>query len=188
MKLGTILTSGLSWLIAACRILREWLFFGMFYLALIYALEPKLCSKETTCMAGSLRKNRNRTDTTKRQKIGSRFDGVVQDSCGHLEYAAMEASSSFISETGTKWLLDYRKVAKALHDMLFRLQSLVDHDSALLEKLQVAGLVSAGKSYFYHTHIGHFEIFHAVRIKFSFKIREGFLKLGTLSEQQLLSC
>ncbi|RPA90952.1 hypothetical protein L873DRAFT_1820248 [Choiromyces venosus 120613-1] len=56
----------------------------------------------------------------------------------------MEASRTFSSEKQTKWLKDYQKVAKALHDMLFRLQSAVKQEPSLLEKIQVAGLVSAG--------------------------------------------
>lgn len=57
----------------------------------------------------------------------------------------MEASKSFSSETCNKWLHDYQRVGKALHDMLSRLQWLVNHEEVILKKLQLVGLVSAGK-------------------------------------------
>ncbi|KAI5846631.1 hypothetical protein DFP73DRAFT_395187 [Morchella snyderi] len=100
--------------------------------------------RELPILAGARRKNRRRDDTAKRQKIGARFDGLVQDGGGKYEYAAMEGSRAFVSETGTKWLHDYGKVAKALHDMMYSLQSEVGNEVAALEKLHLAGVVSAG--------------------------------------------
>lgn len=111
------------------------------------ALTPKfLRSGEPTSMASTLRKNRDRVDKAKRQKIGSRFDGLGQDDSGQFEYVAMEAARTFESETCSKWLHDYQKVGKSLHDMLYRLQWLVNQDETVLEKLQLVGLVSAGMS------------------------------------------
>lgn len=89
-------------------------------------------------------------DTANRQKIGSRFDGLGQDECSQFEYLAMEATKNFVSETGSKWLHDYQKVAKALHDMLYRLQWLVNQEDTTLEELQLVGLVSAGKLRLHH--------------------------------------
>lgn len=103
------------------------------------------CSKESTCFASSLRKNRDRVDTNKRQKIGSRFDGLVRDNNGEYEYAAIEGARSFGGVTCTKWLQDSRRVAKALHDMLSHLQDELSCQDIILGKLQVVGLVSAGK-------------------------------------------
>lgn len=99
-------------------------------------------------MASTLRKNRDRVNTAKRQKLGSRFDGLGQDDSGQFEYVAMEAARAFESETCSKWLHDYQKVGKSLHDMLYRLQWLVNQDETALGKLQLVGLVSAGTSYF----------------------------------------
>lgn len=111
------------------------------------ALTPKfLHSGEPTSMASTLRKNRDRVDKAKRQRIGSRFDGLGQDDSGQFEYVAMEAARTFESETCSKWLHDYQKVGKSLHDMLYRLQWLVNQDETVLEKLQLVGLVSAGMS------------------------------------------
>lgn len=111
------------------------------------ALTPKfLHSGEPTSMASTLRKNRDRVDKAKRQRIGSRFDGLGQDDSGQFEYVTMEAARTFESETCSKWLHDYQKVGKSLHDMLYRLQWLVNQDETVLEKLQLVGLVSAGMS------------------------------------------
>lgn len=97
-------------------------------------------------MASTLRKNRDRVDTAKRQRIGSRFDGLGQDESGKYEYVTMEAARTFESETCSKWLHDYQKVGKSLHDMLYRLQWLVNQEEKVMEKLQLVGLVSAGRS------------------------------------------
>lgn len=113
-----------------------------------------LYSGEPTSMASTLRKNRDRVDTAKRQRIGSRFDGLGQDECGKYEYVTMEAARTFESETCSKWLHDYQKVGKSLHDMLYRLQWLVNQEEKVMEKLQLVGLVSAGRfSQFSHTPI-----------------------------------
>lgn len=111
------------------------------------ALTPKfLHSGESTSMASTLRKNRDRVDKTKRQRIGSRFDGLGKDESGQFEYITMEAARTFEGETSNKWLHDYQKTAKSLHDMLYRIQSHANQDEPFLEKLQLAGLVSAGMS------------------------------------------
>ncbi|PWW78974.1 hypothetical protein C7212DRAFT_341584 [Tuber magnatum] len=100
--------------------------------------------KETTSLAGSLRRNRDRTYPTQRQKMGPRYDGLAMDRSNRIEYAVMETSKAFHLEGATKWLHDYLKVAKCLHDILFLLHCEVNHEASLLEELQVAGLVSAG--------------------------------------------
>lgn len=56
----------------------------------------------------------------------------------------MEAAKVFAGETCNKWLHDYQKVGKALHDMLYRLQWVVNKEEVILQKLQLVGLVSAG--------------------------------------------
>jgi hypothetical protein len=98
-------------------------------------------------LANSLRKNEGRVNSKQRQKIDSRYDGIVQDIQGGYEYTAMETSKSFAGVTCTKWLQDYHKVAKVLHDMLFRLEGQISHDDRILSKLQVVGLVCAGVCY-----------------------------------------
>ncbi|KAG0639742.1 hypothetical protein HOY80DRAFT_67145 [Tuber brumale] len=108
----------------------------------LQGLEGMNLLREKTSSASSARKNQDRTDTKKRRKTGPRYDGLLQDRCSHHEYAVVEASKTFGSETDTKWLRDSRKVAKALHDMLFLLQA--DVNTSQLKELQVAGLVSAG--------------------------------------------
>lgn len=115
------------------------------FIPIFSSLKPEfLHSGEPTSIASTLRKNRDRVDTTKRQRIGSRFDGLGQDESGQYEYVAMEAARTFESETCSKWLHDYQKVGKSLHDMLYRLQWLVNQEEKVMEKLQLVGLVSAG--------------------------------------------
>lgn len=57
----------------------------------------------------------------------------------------MEGSRAFVSERNTKWLNDYAKVAKALHDMMYSLQAEVGGDVEALGRLRLAGVVSAGE-------------------------------------------
>lgn len=82
--------------------------------------------------------------TTRRKRLGARFDGLAQDNNGQLEYLAMETSRTFDGETSSKWLCDTRKVAKSLHGMLYRLQGHVKQDGVILREMHMAGLVSAG--------------------------------------------
>lgn len=106
--------------------------------------------KESPCRATSFRKNRNRTKTgglTNRFKIGPRLDGVIRTvEDDYYEYGGMEVARSFGGVTSTKWLSDSLKLAKALRDMLFRLHELVDHDAAIVKRLQVVGVFNAGMS------------------------------------------
>ncbi|KAH0608758.1 uncharacterized protein H6S33_001892 [Morchella sextelata] len=99
---------------------------------------------ETTSIESTARRNRDRVATTRRKRLGARFDGLAQDNNGQLEYLAMETSRTFDGETSSKWLCDTRKVAKSLHGMLYRLQGHVKQDGVILREMHMAGLVSAG--------------------------------------------
>lgn len=99
---------------------------------------------ETTSIESTARRNRDRVATTRRKRLGARFDGLAQDNNGQLEYLAMETSKTFDGETSSKWLCDTRKVAKSLHGMLYRLQRHVKQDGEILREMHMAGLVSAG--------------------------------------------
>ncbi|KAG0129986.1 hypothetical protein HOY82DRAFT_610152 [Tuber indicum] len=101
--------------------------------------------REKTSFASAARKNQGGVDTTKRQKMGPCYDGVLRDYYNHRVYAVVETSKTFGGEVDTKWLYDSRKVAKGLHDILFLLQA--DVDTSQLKELQVAGLVSAGLTF-----------------------------------------
>ena len=107
---------------------------------------------EVTCRATAFRKTRNRTKATKRQKIGPRLDGIIRsvedDFC---EYGGIEVARSFGGVTSTKWLSDSLKLVKALRDMLFQLHELVDHDPAILKRLQVVGVFNAGQCFIQQT-------------------------------------
>lgn len=56
----------------------------------------------------------------------------------------MEVARTFNGVTSSKWLGDSFKLAKALRDMLFRLHDLVDHNEAIVKRLQVVGVFNAG--------------------------------------------
>jgi hypothetical protein len=104
-------------------------------------------SKESTCRATGIRKNRLRTKIGRgnRLKIGRRLDAIIRTvEDDPYEYGAMEVARTFNGVTSSKWLGDFFKLAKALRDMLFRLHGLVDHDEAVVKKLQVVGVFNAG--------------------------------------------
>lgn len=106
--------------------------------------------KESPCRATSVRKNRNRTMTGKanRLKTGRRLDAIIKTvEDDYHEYGGMEVARSFRGITSSKWLGDTFKLAKALRDMLHRLDVLVDHKESIVKKLQVVGVFNAGTSY-----------------------------------------
>lgn len=106
-----------------------------------------ILSKESPCRATSIRKNRHRTKTGpgNRQKIGRRLDAIIRTvEDDYFEYGAMEVARTFNGVTSSKWLGDSFKLAKALRDMLFRLHGLVDHNEAIVKRLQVVGVFNAG--------------------------------------------
>ncbi|KAH0614004.1 uncharacterized protein H6S33_005890 [Morchella sextelata] len=106
--------------------------------------------KESTCRATGIRKNRLRTKIGRgnRLKIGRRLDAIIRTvEDDPYEYGAMEVARTFNGVTSSKWLGDFFKLAKALRDMLFRLHGLVDHDEAVVKKLQVVGVFNAGLSF-----------------------------------------
>lgn len=86
------------------------------------------------------------TGKAHRQKTGRHLDAIIRTSEDDShEYGGMEVASSFRGgTTSSKWLDDNFKLVKALRDMLFRLHELVDHDSAIVKKLQVVGVLNAG--------------------------------------------
>lgn len=104
-------------------------------------------SKESTCLASALRKNRGRTKTGKenRLKLGRRLDAIIRaDGDNPYEYGGIEVAGTCGGETSTKWLTDSLKLAKALHDMLSRLHQHVKEDD-IAKRLQVVGLLNSGK-------------------------------------------
>lgn len=106
-----------------------------------------ILSKESPCRATSVRKNRHRTKTGpgNRQKIGRRLDAIIRTvEDDYFEYGGMEVARTFNGITSSKWLGDSFKLAKALRDMLFRLHGLVDHNEAIVKRLQVVGVFNAG--------------------------------------------
>ncbi|RUS32611.1 hypothetical protein BC938DRAFT_474912 [Jimgerdemannia flammicorona] len=101
--------------------------------------------KESTSLATKMRKNRKRLTTVKgnRAKLGRRFDAIIKtDGNDYYEYGAIEVAKSFEGVMSTKWLNDNLKLAKALRDMFFRLNQLVDNH--VKKELQVVGLVNSG--------------------------------------------
>jgi len=102
--------------------------------------------RESTCRASSLRKNRGRVETSTRQKIGRRFDGILRSfEDDSQEFVAVEAARKLIGGSeATKWMKDSRKVEKALRDMLSRLHDVVGHDWAIIPSLEVVGINTAG--------------------------------------------
>lgn len=84
---------------------------------------------EVSTRSTAARKN---LDSTKRRRAGPLFDGTI--SVHDQELGAFEHGRTWTDETDRKWVADSRKVVKALHDMLHRLQR---------PDIQVAGIVTA---------------------------------------------
>lgn len=121
-----------------------WFLFDKLFLSLPRII---LVRRESTCRASSLRKNRNRTETTARAKLGRRFDGILRSVEDHShEFGALEAARQLPGGTETtKWMSDCRKLGRALRDMLSRLHEVVGHEPGVFEKLQVVGIFTAGR-------------------------------------------
>ncbi|RUP52351.1 hypothetical protein BC936DRAFT_145877 [Jimgerdemannia flammicorona] len=94
-----------------------------------------------------MRKNKKRVRMEKKDhlKIGQWLDTIVKtDTDAYYKYGAVEVVKSFQGIKLTKWLTDNLKLVKTLHNMLFCLEVLVDHQDSLVKKLQVVGLVNSG--------------------------------------------
>ncbi|RUS18889.1 hypothetical protein BC937DRAFT_88207 [Endogone sp. FLAS-F59071] len=96
---------------------------------------------ESSSLATAIRKNRKRIRKEDRSRIGRRLDAIVKtDDDAYYEYGAVEVARTFRSIKSTKWLTDNLKLAKVLHDMLVRLELLVNNQESVVKKLQVVGL------------------------------------------------
>lgn len=100
-------------------------------------------SGESISTSASDRKNPHPLDPAKRKRIGHLYDGVLKiDDC---EAGAMEHAKKFAGKGSRKWVSDSLKVVKVLHDMLYRLESRVNHSLPILRRLPVVGLVTGGR-------------------------------------------
>jgi hypothetical protein len=125
VKAGTRRMFGPWSLISACSLSRTWTSNGNVDSKHLFSVSfcSFLFSTETACQATSLRKNRDRTETSARVMSGGRLDGVV---CTYeedpYEFAGVEIARTFHGGTkSTKWLRDSRKLTRALRDMFHRL-------------------------------------------------------------------
>lgn len=57
----------------------------------------------------------------------------------------MEHAKTFTTEQSRKWVSDSLKVVKVLHDMLYHLESRVNHSLEVLRRIPVVGLVAGGR-------------------------------------------
>jgi hypothetical protein len=78
-----------------------------------------------------------------------KFDGIVATRTNsrrnRREHAAIEVSKAAINVGSKKWETDVSKIMRGIHAMLHNLRDLVDHDPDTVHKLQVPGLVHAGR-------------------------------------------
>lgn len=88
-----------------------------------------------------------RADNQSADKLAGppRHDALIFDPRSLYEFGASETGPVFEGVYATKWLHDSHKLAKALHDMLSRLQRLVRQDSEVIKDLQMVGLVTSGE-------------------------------------------
>lgn len=79
--------------------------------------------------------------------MGARVDGIVRTiEDDSYEYAVMEAGKVQKTTTTSKWLNDALKLARALRDILRRLQELVHNDDDMVRTLEVPGILTMGLS------------------------------------------
>ena len=100
---------------------------------------------ELTSNSYLLRKNRNRTDVSRRVKSGPRLDGILRDvNDRSYEFCAIEGAPLLSGGTiSTKWLRDKAKLRKALRDIISRLAIEANHERRVVEDLQVVGISTA---------------------------------------------
>lgn len=113
----------------------------VFFVTFSMQLCLKFRSGESQSMSSSDRKNADPVKPGSRKKTGRRYDGVLR--FNDIEIGAVEHARGYQGETGRKWREDTLKLAKVLHDMLTRVEPLVDSEEAF-KSLQVVGLVTAG--------------------------------------------
>lgn len=81
-------------------------------------------------------------------KYEARYDGVVQTRKlrgSRYELGVFEASSKFRGTNSEKWKKDRTKLLAGCRAMLYRLQESVNYDPDTVKKLQVVGVLQAGK-------------------------------------------
>lgn len=81
-------------------------------------------------------------------KYEARYDGVVQTRKlrgSRYELGVFEASSKFRGTNSEKWKKDRTKLLAGCRAMLYRLQESVNYDPNTVKKLQVVGVLQAGK-------------------------------------------
>lgn len=101
--------------------------------------------KESTCWATKVRKNRERTTVSQRNKTSARLDAIIRTvEDNFYEYGAVEVARSFKGLNSTKWISDMFKIARSMRDMQGRLHDLVKNDQRIVRKLQVIGITNAG--------------------------------------------
>lgn len=85
-------------------------------------------------------------------KYEARYDGVVQtrkslrERGSRYELGVFEVSSKFRGIKSGKWKKDRTKLLAGCRAMLYRLQESVNYDPDTVKKLQVVGVLQAGKS------------------------------------------
>ncbi|KAL7270019.1 hypothetical protein RUND412_007284 [Rhizina undulata] len=101
--------------------------------------------RESNSVASADRKNRNGLEQGKRKQNGRRFDCIIKTIGENpYEFCAVEAAGKYEGEMSKKWHHDSLKLIKVLHDMLSRLERLIDNDDVILRKLCVTGIICAG--------------------------------------------
>jgi hypothetical protein len=101
---------------------------------------------ESSSLASSDRKNRNRTTNT-RKKMGRRGDAIIRKcSCGiRHEFGGSEVGSHYEGQNATKWLNESGlKLPKMLRDMFISLCKSVDWDLEKMSDMETVGYIHGG--------------------------------------------
>ncbi|CAG8694677.1 27711_t:CDS:2, partial [Dentiscutata erythropus] len=101
---------------------------------------------ESSGIASSLRKNRNRKTGTRR-RMGRRGDWILRSNGkgDNDEFGVGEAGHSWKDKYGTKFLKESgTKLPKGLKDMIMKLMEKVKWNAAKYDKIETVGIVHAG--------------------------------------------
>nr|CAG8506175.1 14904_t:CDS:2 [Entrophospora candida] len=109
-------------------------------------LNVDIARGESSSLASSDRKNRNRTMDT-RKKMGRKGDAIIRKLSGgiKLEFGGSEAGKHYEGQGATKWLYESKlKLPKMMRDMFISLCKNTDWNLEKMEKMETVGYIHGG--------------------------------------------
>ncbi|CAG8632796.1 3026_t:CDS:2, partial [Acaulospora colombiana] len=103
----------------------------------------ELVRGETCSITSSNRKNDGEMYRIKGQRkaLGHRIDGIFQNTVNDYEYGGIEVAKTCQGPHDRKHLGDSLKLTKFLKDIFYQQSSIVDHNEAIIKKVEIVGLL-----------------------------------------------